>query len=89
MCSVPVVRASGASVSLLVAGASRAGRHPIVLGSSSASVAAYGGTPREILSLVTWSQTPSLIRPPQGESAVDYMLWISAPDGQSAISTTA
>lgn len=89
MCATPVVRASGSAVSLLVAGAERAGRHPILLASSADALSSYGGTPREVLSLATESETPSLIRPPQGETTERYMLWLSAPDGQTAVSATA
>ncbi|MGD0561186.1 MAG: hypothetical protein ABSA93_40215 [Streptosporangiaceae bacterium] len=89
MCATPVVRAAGSAVSLLVAGAERVGRHPILLGSSADALSSYGGVAREVLSLVTWSETPSLIRPPQGETAEHYVLWLSAPDGQTAVSATA
>jgi hypothetical protein len=89
MCSEPVVQASGGVVTSLISGAERAGRHPVVLGSSAASLSSYGGTPREILSLETSSLTPSLIRPPQGVSTTRYTLWLWAPDGQSISPTSA
>jgi hypothetical protein len=84
MCSTPVVRVtSPGSVSAVESGIERVGRHPILLGSSSGSLAAYGGTPREILSLENSSLTPSLIRAPHGTSTTRYILWFSAPDGLS------
>lgn len=89
MCETPVVRASGASVSSLVAGISRVGRHPVILGSSLGAVAGYGGPPRQVLNLVTSSDTPSLVRPPQGWSTVRYQIWMTAPDGQAATSSPA
>jgi hypothetical protein len=83
------VQASGGVVTSLISGAERAGRHPVVLGSSASSLSSYGGTPREILSLETSTLTPSLIRPPQGVSTTRYTLWLWAPDGQSISPTSA
>lgn len=89
MCGTPVVQASGASVSSLIAGISRVGRHPVLLGSSAGALAPYGGSSRQVLNLVTTTDTPSLVRPPQGVSTVRYELWMTAPDGQAATSSPA
>jgi hypothetical protein len=92
MCGTPVVRmdhASVADVAHVVAEISRLGRHPVLLGSSSGVLASYGGTPRRVLDLLTTADTPSLVRPPQGETPVRYTLWLTAPDGQAPVTTAA
>jgi hypothetical protein len=92
MCDTPVVRmddASAAAVGAVVSGISRVGRHPIILGSSSGAVSAYGGSPRQVVSLQTTAEPQSLTRPPRTGRPLRFAVWLAAPDGQATTGTAA
>ena len=62
----------------------RAGRRPVLLGPSSASVALPGAAPRRVVSFSTRGDAEVLSGPPGGNWAVVYSLWLAAPPARGA-----
>jgi hypothetical protein len=59
----------------------RAGRRPVLLGSSRASVALFGIVPRRVLSLRTTRDAEVLTGPPAGVWPAAYVAWMASPLG--------
>ncbi|HEY0934595.1 MAG TPA: hypothetical protein VGD91_12735 [Trebonia sp.] len=79
--SPPSAAAFTAELGQAVRSVERTGRRPVLLGSSSASVALSGLVPRPVVSLSTAGDAEVLDGPPGGNWAVVYSLWLSAPVG--------
>ncbi|HEX9065513.1 MAG TPA: hypothetical protein VF843_10415, partial [Streptosporangiaceae bacterium] len=88
MCGVPVARlASGAGqseIAAVVGGIVRAGRRPVLLGSSPAQVGGFGGSPTMVLNLTTTQYPHVLTQPPGAPWRARYRIWMSAASGAGA-----
>jgi hypothetical protein len=84
MCDVPTARMDGASPALVeqaVNAIERAGRRPVLLGSTSGSVDLVGAVPRQILRLTTTQDAQDLTGPPAAPWPLTYTVWMAAPAG--------
>ena len=84
MCGMPTARMDGAPSSLVeqvVSAIEHSGRHPILLGSTSSSVALVGAVPRQILSLRTTQDAHDLTGPPAAPWTLTYTVWMASPAG--------
>jgi len=83
-CGVPTGIVAGAapgSVSAIIGGIERAGRHPVLLASKAAELTPYGASPHEIVNLYSQQDEHLLTRPPTSTWPVRYSLWMSQPGG--------
>jgi len=84
MCGQPAASVAGAStvvVEQAVTSIERAGRHPVLLGTSRSRLALFGVVPRQVLSLRTTSDPAVLTGPPATTWPVQYTLWMASPLG--------
>jgi hypothetical protein len=93
MCDTPTGRIdnpTAATVQAVVTGIERAGGRPVLLSgctsqaqlaSCESQLASYGGTPREVLSLVTRQDTHELTQPPTTTWGIDYIVLLTTPAG--------
>jgi hypothetical protein len=92
LCGLPTARlavapssaAYGALLQQAVSAIERAGRHPVLLGptaASLASVASSGAMPRQVVALRTKGDADTLTGAPAGLRSVTYSLWLAAPAG--------
>jgi hypothetical protein len=84
MCGLPTVRLDGvpaADVEQVVTAIERAGRRPVLLGSSQSSVAFLGAVPRLALHLRTTQDAHNLSGPPATPWPQAYTVWMSSPAG--------
>ncbi|HUN33428.1 MAG TPA: hypothetical protein VMU95_15570 [Trebonia sp.] len=84
ICDVPTARMDGASPSLIqqaVAAIERAGRRPVLLGSTSGAVALDGLVPRQVLTLSTTQDAQDLNGPPSAPWPLTYTVWLASPAG--------
>jgi len=82
MCGMPTAVMSAptsASVRTVVEAISAAGRQPVLLAQSESEVAAYGGTPRQIVNLLTTQEAHLLNGPPARTWSIHYTVWMSTP----------
>ncbi len=84
MCGVPVGWAFGGGVNSVLpgvlAGISRAGRRPVLLGASRMQLAAAGapgGAAVKVLDLATTQPPHQLAQPPAGPGPVHYVIWMA------------
>jgi hypothetical protein len=87
MCDTPTGRMDGASageIQRVVAAIERAGRHPVLLASSTSRLSGFGGTPREVLNLQTTQDQHLLTSPPTTTWPIHYTVWLTAPAGTGA-----
>jgi hypothetical protein len=83
-CGVPTGIVAGTapgSVSAIIGGIERAGRHPALLATKAAELTPYGASPRQIVNLATQQDEHLLTRPPTSTWPVRYSLWMSQPGG--------
>jgi hypothetical protein len=66
-------------VDAVVTGIVRAGRRPVLLGEQQSEIAPYGGTPREVVSLLTTQEAHNLTAPPTRTWLIQYTVWMSQP----------
>jgi len=82
MCGVPVAwigqSAPTSAVDAVLGGIVRAGRHPVVLGASSAQVSRYGGSPVRVMNLVTTQESHELTRQAGPPWPARYVIWMAA-----------
>jgi hypothetical protein len=71
--------APAASLEQAIAGIERAGRRPVLLGSTQASVALLGAAPRLALSLTTTQDAYDLSGPPASTWPASYTVWMASP----------
>ena len=85
LCGVPtasmVAGSSAASVEQVATSIERAGRRPVLLGSSRAAVSLFGAVPRRVVSLRTTADAKVLTGPPAGNWPVTYTVWMASPLG--------
>jgi hypothetical protein len=81
MCGDPVasMRPAPQAVEQVVLGIERAGRRPVLMGSSASQLARYGGMPREIMALTTRQDAHTLTVPPRRTYPLTMDIWISEP----------
>jgi hypothetical protein len=81
MCGVPVgwipPNAQQGAVQTVLAGIARSGRHPVILGSRPAQVAAFGGAPTRVLNLITTQYPHVLTQPPGAPWRARYKVWMA------------
>ncbi len=85
LCDMPAASmAAGSSVAAveqLATSIERAGRRPVLLGSSRASVSLFGIVPRLVVSLRTSRDAEVLTGPPAGVWPASYVVWMASPLG--------
>jgi hypothetical protein len=82
MCGMPTARMDGApasAVQQVITDIERAGRRPVLLGSTSGAVALGGAAPRLIVSLKTTQDAEALTGPPATPWPVTYTVWMASP----------
>jgi hypothetical protein len=83
LCGLPTASmaagSSSASVERVATSIERAGRRPVLLGSSRAAVSLFGVVPHVVLSLRTSGDAEVLTGPPAGNWPVTYTVWMASP----------
>jgi hypothetical protein len=82
ICETPAAVLSPAApstVSAVVAGIERAGRRPVLLAEQETQLGGYGGTPREVVNLLTTQEAHNLVSPPTRTWLIHYTVWMSEP----------
>jgi hypothetical protein len=83
MCGVPAAWVVGqpvTAVDSIVSGISRAGRHPVLLGSRRSQLAGFGGTPVKVMDLRTTQDAHELTKPPTGPAKIHFVIWMLVPE---------
>jgi hypothetical protein len=78
---VPTAAAAAAELRQAVRSVEQAGRRPVLLGPTRASVSLAGAAPRLAFSLRTAGDAASLTAAPAGPWPVSYSAWLAAPPG--------
>ena len=63
----------------MLSGISAAGRHPVLLGSRAAELAAFGGSPVRVLDLTTSQDPHQLTSPPTTPATIHFVIWMLVP----------
>jgi hypothetical protein len=82
MCETPTAvldQVTPASVSAVVSGIASAGRRPVLLAQAESELASYGGTPSEVVNLLTAQEAHDLTSPPARTWLIHYTVWMSTP----------
>jgi hypothetical protein len=82
MCNTPTARMDGApasAVQQVITDIERAGRRPVLLGSTSGSVALVGAVPQQVMNLTTTQDAQDLTGPPAAPWPVTYTVWMASP----------
>jgi hypothetical protein len=82
MCDAPTAvldNPTPSAVAAVVAGISSAGRRPVLLGQSESELTPFGGTPREVVNLLTTQEAHLLTSPPTRTWGIHYTVWMSTP----------
>jgi hypothetical protein len=82
MCGIPTASMAGqpaSAVSSVLSGISAAGRHPVLLGSRAAELAAFGGSPVRVLDLTTSQDPHQLTSPPTTPATIHFVIWMLVP----------
>jgi hypothetical protein len=82
ICDTPTAvleHATPATVSAVVAGIERTGRRPVLLAETEAELIPYGGTPRQVVNLLTTQEAHNLTSPPSRTWLIHYTVWMSEP----------
>jgi hypothetical protein len=82
MCGVPtawMVGQPAGAVDRVVSGIMSVGRHPVLLGSRSRQLSAFGGSPVRVLDLSTLQDSHNLTSPPTAPSRVHFSIWMVTP----------
>jgi hypothetical protein len=74
-----LTRVTSATVSAVVSGIEGTGRRPVVLAGNQAELTAAGGTPREVVNLLTTQEAHNLTTPPTRTWLIHYTVWMSQP----------
>jgi hypothetical protein len=80
----PSAAASTAGLEQAVSSVEQAGRRPVLLGATRASVSLPGSVPQQAVSLRTSGDAESLTGAPTGTWPVTYSAWLSVPSGAGA-----
>ncbi len=84
MCGVPTAwmsRQPVASVQTVTASVAAAGREPVLLAASARQLAAFGGSPELVLSLITNGDPHELTQLPTAPQQVTYQVWMKVLPG--------
>jgi hypothetical protein len=85
LCDTPAASmaagSSAAAVEQVATSVERAGRRPVLLGSSRAAVSLFGIVPRMVVSLRTTRDAEVLTGPPAGVWPASYVVWMASPLG--------
>lgn len=85
MCGVPVAwmphGSPATAVDAVLAGIIKAGRRPVILGARPGEIAGFGGSPTQVMNLVTTQDPHELTQPPSGPLPARYVIWMTV--GQS------
>jgi len=87
MCGVPTAwmsRQPAAAVQTVTASIAQAGRQPVLLAASARHLAAFGGSPEQVLSLTTNGDPHELTQLPTTPQQVTYQVWMTVPPPGSA-----
>ena len=82
LCGTPaavLTTVTPATVGAVVTGIEGTGRHPILLAGNESGLASYGGTPREVVNLLTTQEAHTLTSPPTRTWFIHYTVWMSQP----------
>jgi hypothetical protein len=83
LCGLPTASmaagSTSASVEQVATSIERAGRRPVLLGSSRAAVSLFGVVPHVVVSLRTSGDAQVLTGPPAGNWPVSYTVWMASP----------
>ena len=92
ICDTPaavLTQVTPATVGAVVTGIEGTGRHPILLAENESELASYGGTPREVVNLLTTQEAHNLTSPPTGTWLIRYTVWMSQPAATAPAGTAA
>jgi hypothetical protein len=84
MCDMPTARMDGAptsAVEQVLTDIERTGRRPVLLGSTSGSVALAGVVPQQVVNLTTMQDAHVLKGPPAAPWPITYTVWMASPAG--------
>jgi hypothetical protein len=82
MCETPTAvldQVTPATVSAVVSGIASTGRRPVLLAQAEGELASYGGTPSEVVNLLTTQEAHNLTSPPTRTWLIHYTVWMSMP----------
>ena len=82
MCGVPVAWTSSRSVAAVdsvIQSISSAGRRPVLLAAAKGQLAAFGGTPVQVMNLATAQDPQQLTQLPTVPAQAHYQVWLTAP----------
>lgn len=82
MCDTPAAvldHPSTQRMATVVAGISSAGRRPVLLAGTQPELTSYGGTPTEVVNLLTTQEAHVLTAPPTRTWGIHYTVWLSVP----------
>ncbi len=82
MCDTPtavLTKLTPVTVGTVVIGIEGVGRRPILLAENESELTSYGGTPREVVNLLTTQEAHNLTSPPTRTWFIHYTLWLSIP----------
>jgi hypothetical protein len=82
MCDTPtamLTKVTRDTVGATVIGIEGAGRRPVLLAENQSELGSYGGTPREVVNLLTTQEAHNLTSPPTRTWFIHYTLWLSIP----------
>lgn len=86
MCGVPVAwmphGSPATAIDAVLAGIIKAGRRPVILGARPGEIAGFGGSPTQVMNLVTAQDPHELTQAPGGPLPARYVIWMTV--GQSA-----
>jgi len=74
-------------VKAVVKGIEGVGRRPVLLAGSQPELTAYGGSPREVVNLLTTQEAHNLTAPPTRTWLIRYTVWMTVPVIASAGAT--
>ena len=86
MCGVPTAwmsRQPAAAVQTVIASIAMARRQPVLLAASARHLAAFGGSPEQVLRLTTNSDPHELTQLPTSPQEVTYQVWMTVPPAGS------
>jgi hypothetical protein len=91
VCGTPaavLAPAAPGDVAAAVTGIQRAGRRPVLLAQQQPELVPFGGTPREVVNLLTTQEAHNLTSPPDRTWLIHYTVWmlqpVAAPGGPAA-----
>jgi hypothetical protein len=82
ICGTPaavLVPATPGDVEAAVTGIQRAGRRPVLLAEQQPGLIPFGGTPREVVDLLTTQEAHNLTTPPDRTWLIHYTVWMLQP----------